>query len=234
VASPAASLGAGLLFGLAMVAPPGPMNAVIADESVTRGWLAGATAGLGARVADACFFVFTLVGVVGVVDDAPTLRAAMLAGGGLLMLYFAYDAVATPAGAAADGGIDASEAPGAGPRADGFLKAFVLALTNPYQILFWLTVGVGMLRPGSVDPLAVLPVVGESLAGLVVVQTGGPVLVAGFFAGIALWVVGFPATLVTVGRRVESFDAAVATASAVVLVLFGLWFLADAASTLAG
>ena len=35
------TLGAGVVFGLALAAPPGPMNAVIAEESVLRGWFAG-------------------------------------------------------------------------------------------------------------------------------------------------------------------------------------------------
>jgi threonine/homoserine/homoserine lactone efflux protein len=39
------TLGAGVIFGIALTAPPGPMNAIIAEESVARGWLAGFKAG---------------------------------------------------------------------------------------------------------------------------------------------------------------------------------------------
>ncbi|PSQ07608.1 lysine transporter LysE, partial [Halobacteriales archaeon QS_6_71_20] len=60
----AVSLAAGVVFGLALAAPPGPMNAVIAEESVLRGWRAGFRAGLGAATADAVFLVLSLVGVV--------------------------------------------------------------------------------------------------------------------------------------------------------------------------
>ena len=55
---------AGAVFGLALAAPPGPMNAVIAEESVVHGWSAGFRAGLGAMSADAVFFVLALLGVV--------------------------------------------------------------------------------------------------------------------------------------------------------------------------
>ncbi|MFB6193836.1 MAG: LysE family transporter, partial [Halobaculum sp.] len=160
------------------------MNAIIAEESVLRGWGAGFRAGLGAALADVTFFVLAALGVVGFVGRFPTVRGVMVGVGGLLMLYFAYGA-AREAGViarlrgrtadttflgAADGGAD-DESSGADvrpgldgpdhadrsaesdgdepPESDGgtgeriggtgFRKAFVLALTNPYQILFWLT-----------------------------------------------------------------------------------------------
>lgn len=241
----------GVVFGLALAAPPGPMNAVIAQESVLRGWRAGASAGLGAFTADAAFFVLAAVGVVEFVETAPTLKAAMVAAGGVLMLYFAYGAVQEArAGAAfgvdpatADGGAtdsaatdDTGSPESAASRVDadkrGFTKAFALAITNPYQIVFWLTVGVRMLRPGSVDVLAHVPYVGAALDGVLVVTTGSPALLVGFFLGILCWVAGFPATLVAAGRRVDDFAPAVAGASAVVLAGFGVVFLYDAAGSL--
>ena len=224
---------AGVVFGLALAAPPGPMNAVIAEESVVRGWNAGFRAGLGAFTADATFFVLAFLGVVAFVEQFPTLQAVMVGVGGLLMLYFAYGAAQEVEGSfrpdgggrpdgRSDGGVDDNT---------GFQKAFVLALTNPYQILFWLTIGVGLLEPGRVDVLAETPYVGSELAGLLVVQTGSPALIAGFFAGILLWASGFPAALVTAERRVESFAPAVAGLSALVLGGFGVLFLWDAATT---
>ena len=224
MAGAASTLVVGTVFGLALAAPPGPMNAVIAEESVFRGWVAGFLAGLGAMTADACFLVLAYLGLVGVVAQRPTLRAAMVGVGGLLMLYFAYGAVA---GAASfDGGEAGPEAGDA--RGRGFFKALVLALTNPYQILFWLTVGVGLLQPGTVDVLSYLPAVGESLAGALVVRTGSTLLVLGLFLGIGIWVVGFPAALVSAGRRVDRLAPAVAYVSGAVLAGFGLWFLVDA------
>ncbi len=245
------TLCAGAVFGLALAAPPGPMNAVIAEESVLRGWVAGFTAGLGAMTADFVFFVLSLAGVVAFLDSAPTVRAAMVGVGGLLMLYFAYGAVRDVRGAslsqstAATGDAAAiapglADVPGAGifpdsgpaPGTRGFRKALVLALTNPYQILFWLTVGVGLLRPGRLNVFAVLPVVGGDLAGVLVVRTGSPALLVGLFCGIVVWIVGFPAVLVRVGRRVDAFAPTVATLSALVLAGFGVGFLWSAGTTL--
>ncbi|KTG10477.1 lysine transporter LysE [Haloprofundus marisrubri] len=214
---------AGVVFGLALAAPPGPMNAVIAEESVVHGWSSGFRAGLGAFTADFVFFLLALVGVVGFVERFPTVRALMVGVGGLLMLYFASGAVQSTSD---------SFRGGTGDDSAGFRKAFVLALTNPYQILFWLTIGVGLLEPGTVDVLSRTPYVGSELAGTLVVETGSPALVTGFFAGILLWASGFPAALVTAERRVESFAPVVAGVSAVVLGGFGVAFLYDATTQL--
>ncbi|WP_458204974.1 LysE family translocator [Haladaptatus sp. NG-SE-30] len=209
---------AGVVLGLSLAAPPGPMNAVIAEESVLRGWRSGFFAGLGAMTADACFFVLALAGVVAVVRDAPLVRAIMVGVGGLLMLYFAYGAARDATATFTTDAVD--------DDARGFRKAFALAITNPYQIIWWLTAGVGLLNPGRFDVLSDLP-------GNLAVTTGGPVIVVSFFVGIALWITGFPAALVAAGRRVDSFAPAVAYLSAAVLALAGVSFIYDAATTLA-
>lgn len=245
------SLVAGAAFGLALAAPPGPMNAVIAEESVLRGWVAGLKAGLGAGLADFVFFLLALAGVVSVVQQYPTLQGVLFGVGGLLMLYFAYGAANSvratfapssvggdAAGTDGEVGADADATGDTGAPVElgestGFRRAFVLALTNPYQILFWLTVGVGLLDPGQLDVLAVVPYVGEALTGVFVVETGSPALIVGLFGGIALWLACFPAALVQAGRRVDSFAPAVAALSALVLGGFGVSFLLEAWRVLA-
>ncbi|WP_336336961.1 LysE family translocator [Haloarcula brevis] len=206
----------GVLFGLALAAPPGPMNAVIAEESALRGWRAGFFAGLGAMTADACFFVLAVLGVATVVTETPGLRRVMVGAGGLLMLWFAYGAVQ-----------DAHAIAGAEPSVTagdsrGFRKAFALALTNPYQVAFWLTVGVGLLEPGVVDVASYVPAIGTDA---LTVQTGHPVLLGGFFGGIGLWITGFPAAIVAARARIERLAPLVAWVSAAVLAGTGVLFL---------
>jgi threonine/homoserine/homoserine lactone efflux protein len=216
---------AGVVFGLALAAPPGPMNAIIAEESVLRGWIEGFKAGLGAMTADLIFFLLALVGIVAVVERFPTLQAVMITVGGVLMLYFAVDA-ARNVETALTGDTETV------PPGRGFRKALVLGLTNPYQILFWLTVGVSLLDPGRVDVLSYTPYVGEGLAGTLVVETGSPALLAGLFGGIVIWVVGFPAALIAGRRRIDALAPIVAAGSALVLAGFGCLFLWDGLTTL--
>ncbi len=215
------SLIAGALFGIALAAPPGPMNALIAQESVLRGWGSGFRAGLGAVAADVLFCVLAFLGVVTIVEELPQLRTGMIAIGGLLMCYFAYDAFRDARGSFVEEDITAASA--------GFRKTFVLALTNPYQILFWLTIGVGLLQHGTLDVLAQVP--GVALDGLVVVETGSPALIVGFFVGVLLWVIVYPASLVAVGDRLDAAAPIIALLSGVVLALFGIGFVLDAVTT---
>ncbi|MFB6223199.1 MAG: LysE family translocator [Haloarcula sp.] len=206
----------GILFGLALAAPPGPMNAVIAEESALRGWRAGFFAGLGAMTADVCFFVLALLGVASVVTETPGLRRVMVGAGGLLMLWFAYGALQdVTVISETDLSVDPEES-------RGFRKALVLALTNPYQVAFWLTVGIGLLEPGVVDIASYTPAISTDA---LVVQTGHPVLVAGFFGGIVLWITGFPVAIIAARRRVERLAPLIAWASAAVLAGFGVLFL---------
>ncbi|CCQ37461.1 LysE family transport protein [Natronomonas moolapensis 8.8.11] len=206
---------AGVAFGLALAAPPGPMNAVIAEESVLRGWRAGFKTGLGAMTADVLFFLLALAGVATFIRGTPAVQDAMFLGGGALMLYFAYGAIR---------GARGSFRTEATPESRGFRKAFVLSVSNPYQILFWLTAGVGLLTPGTVD---VLSYASASLSGLVVVETGSVALIVGLFCGVAGWIVCFPAALSAAESRTESFAPVVAYGSAVVLGGFGIYFLAE-------
>jgi threonine/homoserine/homoserine lactone efflux protein len=222
------------------------MNALIAEESVLRGWGAGFRAGLGAATADFVFFLLALAGAVTFVQRLPVVRAAMVGVGGGLMLYYAYGAARSVGssfrgeGDARDGAAGTTTDGGATPATErvgdgsaGFRKAFVLALTNPYQIVFWLAVGVGLLEPGRVDVLRRLPAVGADLAGTFVVRTGSPALLVGLFLGILVWITGFPAALVSAERRVDRFAPAVAALSALVLAGFGAAFLVDAVRSLA-
>jgi threonine/homoserine/homoserine lactone efflux protein len=210
---------AGVVFGVALAAPPGPMNAIIAEESVVRGWDAGFRAGLGAMLADVLFFVLTLAGVVAVIDRYPVVRPVLYLAGGVLMCYFAVGAIREARAAASftDGGRAASK---------GFRKTFTLSLTNPYQIGFWLTVGVGLLQSGTLDVFAHVPAIGAALEGALVVETGSPALLTGFFGGIAVWIVVYPAALVSAGRRIDALAPVIAAGSALVLAGFGVVFLA--------
>ncbi len=206
------SMAVGAVFGIALAAPPGPMNAIIAAESVTRGWVAGFRAGVGAMSADVLLFVLTIGGLAGVVSRSEALEALLFLVGGLLMLVFAADAVGSLAG---------SFVPAERPVA-GFRKTFVLSLTNPYQLAFWLTAGVGLVRPGTIDLADHVPL--GDLVGSVPIETGSPALLLGFFAGIAIWVVAYPAGLVAAGDRINALAPIVSAGSALVLAGFGLVF----------
>src|SRR2546422_491045 len=52
---------AGTGIGLSLAAPPGPVNAIIASQTVTRSWRAGFLVGMGATTADTIFLAVSIV-----------------------------------------------------------------------------------------------------------------------------------------------------------------------------
>lgn len=203
----------GILFGFVLAVPPGPMNAIIAEQSVRRGWIAGVRAGSGAMTADVIFFVLVWVGAAAILEEVGRLEAFLYLAGGVLMLIFAIDAVraarnTVPYERATEDDITT-----------GFRKTLLLGLTNPFQMAFWVTIGVAIVTPGVLDLGSYLPLV-EALA----VQTGTAALIGGFFAGIALWIVVYPAGLVAIGDRFAAFEPIVAALSGLALAGFGIAF----------
>jgi threonine/homoserine/homoserine lactone efflux protein len=192
------SLVVGGALAFSLVAPPGPMNALIADETAARGWFAGFRSGLGAFASDTVFCALALSGAV-TVAGSPTVRSVAAMVGGVFMFYLAYDALR-----------DARARTPTESR--GFTKALVLGLTNPYQIGWWLTAGVALVQPSPVE------LMGET------VVVGGVTVLVGFFVGILVWITAFPALLVRAGDRLEGFEKAVSYVSAAVLSVFGVAF----------
>lgn len=208
------SLGTGALLGLSLAAPPGPMNAIMAEESLVRGRVAGMLAGLGAMSADGLFCLVAFAGAMGGLQRVAWVRGILFAIGGGLMLYFAWTILRELSGRFR---VEPEET----ATTRGFVRTFVLALTNPYQISWWLTAGVGLVQPRS------LHVMGYTLR-----TPGGGLTLAGFFAGIGLWVVGFPTLLVKGRQRLHRLVPWVVAVSALVLSGFAVLFWMQAVSIL--
>lgn len=151
----------GVGLGLSLAAPPGPVNAVIAEESVFRGWWAGVFSGLGAMAADGLFFLLTGAGFLSVVETSASMRGGLAFFGGLLMLYIGY-LVYREAGP----GFERCSGDG-----HGFRRTFVVAVGNPYQLGWWLTAGLSFFESGGL-----LLVLGLFL-GVLVWVTAFPALV---------------------------------------------------------
>lgn len=182
-------LGAGLGFSLAV--PPGPMNAWIAAGSA-RSYRAGVATGLGAMSADAVLGAAVFL-VYRSVDLSTYLPFVYLVGGGV-MAFLAYRLFRPRANAPASRG-----------ELRTYGQALALGFTNPFQVLWWLTAGVGFAYVGV-----------------------APLLLA-LFGAIAVWVFGFPAAVRAGVRRSPRVERAVRWGSAVALAAFAGYFLALAA-----
>ena len=178
----------GLVLGFSLTIPPGPMNAFIVAHSV-RSFRSGVTAGLGAMSAD-----LVLGGVVFALRSAVDLSAEVrwvYVLGATVMVYFGVGLLRPPKE------VDSTEV--AGVRT--YTSALALGLSNPFQILWWLT------------------------AGLAFAYFGGWVLFVGLFGAIAIWIVAFPwAVHLGTGQR-PRLGRALVVCSAALMFGFAGYFL---------
>jgi threonine/homoserine/homoserine lactone efflux protein len=120
----------GVLLGLSLAAPPGPVNAVIAIEGARRP-IRGTLVGLGAMTSDAIF----LIAVLYLGSLIPSwFRRPMFLLGGIVMLYFAISVLRMRRA-------EKEEKVGHGP----YLKGLAIGMTNPYQIGWWATAGLSSI-----------------------------------------------------------------------------------------
>lgn len=134
---------AGALLGWSLAAPPGPGNALIAQDAARRGWLAGVATGAGAITADLVMFLLMWWGVLRILTFAPWLIVVLGAIGAALMVKFALDAYRA-----------ARHPASVDPDArGGYLKTFLAIVTSPFNHVWWLSSGTVVfanLGPGLV------------------------------------------------------------------------------------
>jgi len=211
----------GLLLGLSIAAPVGPIGVLCIRRSIADGPRVGFICGLGAAVAD---MTYALLGGFALATVSPLLvrgRVGMAAVGGAFLVYLgvrtflarpAADEGVPQVGAARDSGTarEGARSRGGG-RFGAFLSTFVLTIANPMTILSFAAVfaGAGL----------------SSASGQRYVDTG--LLVAGVFAGSAAWWLFLSAVAGKLRRHVgPAAMRAINTASGVVLTGYGLYVLA--------
>lgn len=178
----------GLVLGFSLTVPPGPMNAYIVAQSV-RSFRGGVTAGLGAMSADLVLGILVYA-LHATIDLGAELRWVYLIGAAV-MVYLGIGLVRAP-----------SEAPPTeAVRTRTYTSALGLGLSNPFQIVWWLT------------------------AGLAFAYFGGWVLFVGLFGAIAVWIVVFPWAIRLGTEHRPRIARAVKVGSGVVIFVFAGYFL---------
>jgi threonine/homoserine/homoserine lactone efflux protein len=188
VSSVAFDLGVGLLLGFSLTIPPGPMNAFIAAQSV-RSFREGFTAGLGAMSADLVLGIL-VYSLHAELDLSAGLPWIYLFGAGV-MVYLGIGLLR--------GATGRPSPPTSGSRT--YTKALGLGISNPFQIVWWLT------------------------AGLAFAYLGGWVLFVALFGAIAVWIVAFPWAIHAGTERRPRVARAVLVVSAVAMFGFAAYFL---------
>ncbi len=186
----------GIVLGISIAAPPGPVNAAAAYQ-VTKSWFAGWSTLLGATTADAIFFLLTYFGLTALIASGE-IRDILFLVGGCFMFYLAYATLRS-----------AKSGPREGKRSGRpYILGFTIGLSNPFQLAWWIAVGVGM------------------------VTTFGFSIIFGFFTGIVAWTLAYSSLLHAGVRRYSEVYPYIVYISGAVLAAFGVWFLFTAVSSL--
>jgi threonine/homoserine/homoserine lactone efflux protein len=172
----------GMALGFTLTVPPGPMNALIASEA-SSSIINGVLTGSGAMSADMllAFAVYMLRSHLSLSDFIQYFYLT----GAAVMVYFSYSTFRYKQRT--------------GKGSGRYLRALLLGVSNPFQILWWLT------------------------AGLAFAYLGGLLLLAGLFTAVAVWIIIFPAAIYNATRRHERAQEVVRYVSAGIMSAFAIY-----------
>lgn len=201
--SDAMLLGKGLLLGLAIAAPLGPIGALCINRTLERGFWAGMAGGLGTALADALYAALAALGFAaftGIIDNvAIPLRLA----GGLFMLWLGWQSFRPKPGPTA-------ARIGATGHLGTVAATFALTMANPATILSFVAIFAGLGLADETEP------------------SGKALVVLGVFVGSLLWWLVLSAGVALASRRLPAaFALWVSRVSGSVLIGFGLLAIAS-------
>lgn len=189
----------GILLGLAIAAPVGPIGLLSIQNTLKGGFKAGLMTGMGAATADAIYALAALFGLAGIltlIGDTPYLRVA----GAVFFLYLAWQTLRKKG--------EGKAAPSSARSLWGmYSTTCLLTLSNPMTILAFVTLFAGL---------------GISESN----KETGLWLVAGVFLGSSLWWMTLAGSCALVLKRLSPvWLRGIDYASALLLIAFSLMLL---------
>lgn len=155
----------GILLGLAVAAPVGPIGVLCIQRSLAGGFWAGFSGGIGTAVADALYaalaaagFAVLLSGDLGMAGPVPVQRILQW-GGALFIAWLGWRTFAAPV---AEG---AADAPLRGSPVRLFAVTFALTMSNPATILSFAALFAGLGLAADPSPGAAASAVGGVFIG---------------------------------------------------------------------
>lgn len=194
-------LAKGLLIGLSIAAPVGPIGVLCIRRSLTDGSRIGLATGLGAATADAAYGCIAGFGLTAVSSYLVNQRMWLGVLGGLFLCYLGIRTLVSKPSEQA-----------VGIRKNGLLSAYLstlfLTLTNPMTILSFVAVFAGLGLGTSSDYFTAIT------------------LVAGVFLGSALWWLLLSRGVALFRSRITSgWMRAINRVSGSVILVFGIYSL---------
>ncbi len=200
------------LLGLSLAAPIGPINTAQMERGIRSGFWHAWLVGLGAMLADGAFMLLVYFGVIHFLNE-PFMKTFLWLFGCFVLTYTGIESL-LHAGKQGDAYRGGGEAP-----IKSFLSGFLLSVSNPMSILFW------------------LGIYGSVLADMIAKYQAREVLLysGAIMAGIMLWDV-MMALMASAFRRflTRGLLVAVSVISGLSLIGFGIFFGVEAFRLLFG
>jgi L-lysine exporter family protein LysE/ArgO len=200
------------LLGLSLAAPIGPINTAQMERGIRSGFWHAWLVGLGAMLADGAFMLLVYFGVIHFLNE-PFMKTFLWLFGCFVLTYTGIESL-LHAGKQGDAYRGGGEAP-----IKSFLSGFLLSVSNPMSILFW------------------LGIYGSVLADMIAKYQAREVLLysGAIMAGIMLWDV-LMALMASAFRRflTRGLLVAVSVISGLSLIGFGIFFGVEAFRLLFG
>ena len=198
----------GVLIGLAIAAPVGPIGLLCIQRTLNNGRVSGLVSGLGAATADAIYGFIAAFGLT-LISTFLLKQRAWLAGiGGLYLCYLGVQMMRTSTAEADAGATAAGETRRLGAL-PAYASTLALTLTNPVTILSFLAIYAGLgLAAGAGN------------------YSSASLLVVGVFTGSALWWLTLSGVVDRLRHRVDARAMHwVNVGAGVVVIGFGLYAL---------
>lgn len=146
----------GILLGLAVAMPVGPIGVLCIQRSLTGGFWTGFSGGIGTAVADGAYAALAAAGFAILAGEMGMLQGILRWGGAAFMLWLGWKTVVTPATEAA------ADLPQQGRPLRLLAVTFLLTISNPATIFSFaaLFAGLGL----AADPT--LAAAGSAVAGV--------------------------------------------------------------------
>ena len=194
----------GLIVGLAVAAPVGPIGLLVIRRSIADGRTVGLATGLGAAAADALYALCGALGIAAAVAGASWIEVPMRIVGAVLLAGFGIRALLAARRAEEAAPEEAKEGETRATLLRAFAGTFVLTITNPATILSFAAVAASLgVGRGSV--------------------TGALLLTVSVFVGSAAWWLLLSAAAAALRHRLgPRARRALHAASGVILIAFAI------------
>ncbi|TWA82438.1 threonine/homoserine/homoserine lactone efflux protein [Azospirillum brasilense] len=195
----------GIVLGIAIAAPVGPIGLLCIRRTLQHGPLMGFFTGFGAAVADTIYGAIAAFGVSAALDFLQGHEIAFQLVGGIFLIVVA---IRTFRQKPEDEEREAASAPDTPSFLGGFMTGLSLTLTNPATIMAFIAIFAGFGLGGNLG------------------RVDASTLVAGVFIGASLWWLALSMGVAAVRHRISDRGLTrLNHCTGVALAAFGIWAL---------